>query len=121
MKKILLAAFILHLLATWFSIGRFCADEQYQILEFAAYKTGKNPASDLPWEFKEKIRPTIQVGFATVFMNASDSIGITNPFIQAFFFRLISSLFALYSVYVILKHFENIDKKLYNLLLFYLL
>lgn len=51
-------------------------------------------------------------------MNASDSIGITNPFIQAFFFRLISSLFALYSVYVILKHFENIDKKLYNLLLF---
>lgn len=118
MKKILLAAFILHLFATWFSIGRFCADEQYQILEFAAYKTGKNPAADLPWEYHDKIRPAIQVLVATVVMNAADNIGITNPFIQAFFFRLIASLLALYSVYILLKHFKNHDKKTYHLIFF---
>jgi GPI mannosyltransferase 3 len=118
MKKTLLAAFILHVFAAWFSIGRFHADEQYQILEFAAYKTGKNPAEVLPWEFHDKIRPAIQVGFTTIIMYSCTAIGVTNPFTQVFFLRLLASLFALYSIYVLLRHFDKLDKKLYNLLLF---
>ena len=34
------AAFLIYLVAAWFSVGHYHDDEYYQILDFAAYKLG---------------------------------------------------------------------------------
>ncbi|MBK5097796.1 MAG: hypothetical protein JJE01_08435 [Gemmatimonadetes bacterium] len=47
----LLVALVLNLAAAYFSWGFHQFDEHFQILEFANYKLGNSPASDLPWEF----------------------------------------------------------------------
>ena len=92
-QKILLLALFFHIAASWFSIGRYHADEQYQILEFADYKTGNNSAASLPWEFHEKIRPALQPGIAYAIISSAHAIGIQNPFTIAFLLRLMGSAF----------------------------
>jgi GPI mannosyltransferase 3 len=119
LKKLFALALLLHVLSAWFSIGRFHADEQFQVLEFAAYKNGENAAADLPWEFHEKIRPAIQPALACVVINAAGSFGIQNPFTHAFILRLLSSLLALLSVWFLLSWFKGkLPDKLFNALTF---
>ncbi|MFP5043051.1 hypothetical protein [Parasediminibacterium sp. JCM 36343] len=58
--NILLAvAFIVQMLTAWHTFF-FHSDEYFQVIEFTSYKLGISPASMLPWEFKEQIRPSIQ-------------------------------------------------------------
>ncbi|HEY1038897.1 MAG TPA: hypothetical protein VGF30_05795 [Bacteroidia bacterium] len=110
-KRFIILAVVIHILAAWFSVGRYHADEQFQVLEFAAYKTGVNPAEVLPWEFHEKIRPTVQVAFAYGVMEFSDMIGVSNPFIQAFIMRLLFSLLGLYASILLLKRSVSFLKR----------
>jgi len=116
MKKIWYFSILLHILAAIFSIGRYHADEQYQIIEFAAYKTGVNTAQELPWEFHEKIRSTSQVAITYAMIKCFNFIGLINPFTQAILFRLFASLLGLFATFLLLKKFRNLDSKLYHAL-----
>ncbi len=66
------------------------ADEHFQVLEFANYKSGNSPAADLPWEFHDKIRSGVQPFIAYCAIAVFHSMGILNPFVIAFLFRLIA-------------------------------
>jgi GPI mannosyltransferase 3 len=99
------AALIFHLLAAWFSIGRYHADEQFQILEFTGYKLGINDSVSLPWEFHEQMRSSTLVFFTYMFIKAMP--WIQNPFIQVFILRLCSSLFGLLALFRLNSMFKD--------------
>ncbi len=90
------AAAAVHLLAAWFNGGSLHPDEHYQILEFAQYRLGRLPASDLAWEFEAQMRPGIQPWLATQAVRLWDMAGVSSPFVVAFSLRLLSTFFALW-------------------------
>jgi GPI mannosyltransferase 3 len=120
LKPFYIVCIIFHFLTAWYSIGRYQSDEQYQIIEFAAYKKGINKASDLPWEFKENMRPAIQVFIAYSIINSCELFGLDNPFTQAFFLRLFSAILGIISSLIILRYFKYLNSKLFNILKFLL-
>ena len=107
MKKLFIAAFFLSVLTSWFSIGRYHADEQYQILEFIGFKKGINKSAELPWEFHAKMRPALQIIFGYGVIGVLETINISNPFIWAFVLRLFSALLGLIASYKILQFYKN--------------
>lgn len=106
-KWLLLITFILHLITSINSVGFHHLDEHYQILEFANYKLGNNQPSDLPWEFEAKLRPAVQPAIAFLIIKFSQSIGITDPFTQSIFLRILSFLLSLLSVCLLLYAFKE--------------
>ena len=50
------AAFLIYLVAAWFSVGHYHDDEYYQILDFAAYKLGFEMQNKVMWEYEAAIR-----------------------------------------------------------------
>ena len=119
MKKLFIAAFVLSVITSWYSVGRYHADEQYQILEFVGFKKGINEAKDMPWEFQLKMRPTVQVAFASVVINLLENFNLSNPFIWAFILRLFSAFLGLFATYNILQFYKHkIPEKLFNALCF---
>lgn len=92
-NKIKYSALIVFIVTAYFSIGHHQSDENFQILEFAQYKLGEISTYDLPWEFSEKLRPSIQpwIAFSTIkFLNF---INISNPFTITTIFRIFSAIF----------------------------
>ena len=55
--------FLINLITAFFSSGYYHTDEHMQILEFANYKLGHNPASNMPNEFFSKMRSWLLPGF----------------------------------------------------------
>ncbi|MFO0357735.1 MAG: hypothetical protein ACK50A_12355 [Sphingobacteriaceae bacterium] len=92
-RPIFLFSLFIYALTSWFSVGSHHPDEHYQIIEFANYKLGQTPASDLAWEFNESMRPGLQPFMAYVFIKFNHLLGISDPFIISFLLRLISAFF----------------------------
>jgi len=92
-NKIKYAGLIVFLVTAYFSIGHHQSDEHYQILEFAQYKLGHINGNDLPWEFHEKMRPSMQPWIAFLSIKCLNFIKITNPFTITILFRMVSALF----------------------------
>ena len=93
-KLCLIAGLLLHFSAAWFSEGFLHPDEHFQILEFANYAVGKSPASDLPWEFRSAMRPSLQPLLAAAAYRVTASAGIANPFFTVFILRLFTAMAA---------------------------
>lgn len=91
-RSVLGVSLFLHLVAAVYSLGFHHFDEQFQILEFANVKLGRSDASDLPWEYRARIRPWFQPAVAFVTAKAAGAVGVENPFIWAFLLRLLSGL-----------------------------
>ena len=91
-RNIIFFGLIVHVIAAYFNLGVHQADELFQIYEFAGYKLGLNAATDLPWEFVEKMRSGIEPLLVYLFTKAFYFISVTNPFIISFFLRLVQSL-----------------------------
>ncbi len=89
-------ALALNLAAAYFSWGFHHFDEHFQILEFANYKLGNSPASDLPWEFETQIRPWFQPAFVVMLAKLID-----DPFTLVSTFRFISAILGWLSTVVI--------------------
>jgi GPI mannosyltransferase 3 len=83
---------VLHLGCAWFSVGYFNPDEHFQILEFANYKLGLSPASDLAWEYSAKSRQTIQPAIAYTVYRTMGKLCGADPFTVAFMLRLLTSI-----------------------------
>jgi len=80
LKKVLWFGLFLHLLTAYFSLSYHNADEHFQVLEFANYKMGNSPSEDLPWEFHEQTRQTVQPFLAMHLFQCLGWLGIRNPF-----------------------------------------
>ena len=106
-NKIYFISILSLLISSIFSVGFFHPDEHYQILEFANYKKGNINPTQLPWEFHEKIRPTLQPIFALISIKVLNSIYISSPFTIAFIFRLLSSTLSFYTLYKLYNYLKN--------------
>ncbi len=93
-RYIFILGLLVFITASVFSSGYYHPDEHFQILEFCNYKLGNSSASDLPWEFNEKMRPALQPSIGIVIIKFLNFIGINNPFTYSFALRLMSALFS---------------------------
>ena len=93
-----IGAFIVCLIAAWFSVGHYHDDEYYQILDFAAYKLAFEIQNKVMWEYEAAIRSGIQPFSAYTVAKVSSFMGITSPFIWAFYLRLLSLLLSFISL-----------------------
>ncbi len=114
-RHIWLAGIVVNVLAAWFSVGYFHADEHFQLLEYASYKLHHGDPANLPWEYGAAMRPSFQVLVAYI---VSWCLQFLDPFNIAFVLRLLSIVFALTAVYLAGKTvFQNpIHLKVYYLL-----
>ena len=119
-NKLYFLSFFSIFLCAIFSVGFFHPDEHYQLLEFANYKLGNIEGRQLPWEFHEKIRPTLQPILAFVTIKIFNLISFTSPFLIAFFLRLISSILSFYCLHKIFHFYSNEFKSEYLKKWFYL-
>jgi phosphatidylinositol glycan class B len=90
----LTAAFIYAVTAI-FSIGYDHPDEDYQIIEFAAYKLGINQASGLTLDFAHQLRPGLQPFLAYTALGMLSKVGISDPFTQMAIIRMGMGFFCL--------------------------
>lgn len=79
----------------WFSDLFYFPDEQFQILEFMSHKLGITPASSLPWEFTDRIRPWLQPALYYAIARPLMAAGLTDLFTIGFVLRLVSGLVSL--------------------------
>ena len=100
MRRLLLIAVVVHLLAVWFSLGHYHADEHYQILEFAGVKLGLVQAEQLVWEYPSQIRSGFQPFIVWMVAKLSIFLGIHSPYTWTFILRLLSALVSLVAVVV---------------------
>ena len=87
-RKWFLYGLLVFVITAWFSVGYHHPDEHFQVLEFANYKLGFSPASNLPWEFFAQCRSALQPFIVYCLVNLLEMIGFNNPFIVAFILRL---------------------------------
>lgn len=89
-------ALVVNVLTAWFNGGYIHPDEHWQILEFAWYKLGHQPASVLPWEFAAHARAGLQPWIAAGLVLLMQKAGVFSPFVAAFLLRLASALLGLW-------------------------
>ena len=92
-QKIKYSALIVFILTAYFSVGHYHADEYFQILEYAQYKLGSIDANELPWEFHEKMRSSIQPWIAYLTIKGLNFIQVYNPFTIIAILRVFSAIF----------------------------
>jgi phosphatidylinositol glycan class B len=93
-KKLFLLGLLLQIITAYFSLGHNNHDEHFQILEFCNYKLGLSPASDLPWEFAEQLRPALQPFIAFCYAKVLYAVGAYDPFTLTFLLRLSIGIFS---------------------------
>ncbi|OYU96932.1 MAG: hypothetical protein CFE21_01195 [Bacteroidetes bacterium B1(2017)] len=102
-KKIQIGSAVLFAITCWFSLGFRHGDEHYQIFEFARYFAGLNTSMAMAWEFVTQMRPAIQPLLTFLGIKFLDGIGFSDPFFQAFCFRLVSAGLLFYSINIFVK------------------
>ena len=108
-------AFLIYLIAAWFSVGHYHDDEYYQILDFAAYKLGFEMQHTVMWEYKEGVRSGLQPFIAYVVVKGLTLINVTSPFIWAFYLRLLSlaiSFISIFAFFQVVKKEINFEENL---------
>ena len=96
---VLAAAVVVHLFTAWSSTGFHVADEHYQVIAFAEAKLGHQPLEDLPWEYAERLRGTLLPVLCMAVFSLADGVGIGDPFLLAFFLRLLTAMVALWAMW----------------------
>jgi phosphatidylinositol glycan class B len=92
LRNALLCALLLHVIAAILSAGWYHTDEHFQILEFLNFKLGLTPASALPLEFGQQIRPWFQPALYLALLQPLIAIGDRNPLHWVLSIRLFSAL-----------------------------
>jgi len=95
LKRSLLLVGLVTVITAWFSDVFYFPDEHFQVLEFMAHKMGVTPASALPWEFQQRIRPWFQPAVYYAIAQPLRSLGLTDMFTLSFVLRLLTGLFSL--------------------------
>lgn len=92
--RLVLFALLVFLAQAWRGAGYYNPDEYFQTVEFASYKLGITPASELPWEFAAKMRPFLQPAAYVGLWRGLDGVGLSDPGVALFVFRLTGALLA---------------------------
>ncbi len=88
-STLLILAIIVHTIAAWFSSGWHHPDEHFQLIEFAQFVDGKVTVNELPMEYHQAMRPSIQVWLSYVQIKFYHFIGLHNSFLISFLIRLL--------------------------------
>ena len=104
-RWLLVLGLALRLAAAVFSEGTQSPDEHFQIIEFASMKLGITRPADLPWEYREAIRPAFQPALAVGVIEAARAAGVEDPFVQAVFLRLVAALASSAAILLMLAAF----------------
>lgn len=110
-RKLLVFAALVHLITAIFSEGFFQFDEHFQILEFLGHKLNGTSAADLPWEYREQIRPWFQVFIYYLILYPLKALGLTSPFLQATVLRVFTSLISLVSLFYLKDYLPLKEKR----------
>ena len=94
-RRAFAAAVMVYICAAWFSTGFQNADEHYQVITFAQWKTGDPNMGPLPWEFYERIRSSVLPWTVVVLFKSFSILGVDDPFTLTFLLRSITALLAL--------------------------
>ncbi|MFT6716746.1 MAG: phosphatidylinositol glycan class B [Saprospiraceae bacterium] len=105
-KRVYIISALSFILAAVFSTGYHHFDEHFQILEFAGLKLGMTEAQNLPWEFREQMRPAIQPGLTVLLYKTLSFFGMSSPFTFTLFTRLLTALLSFTAVHFIYLHFK---------------
>ncbi len=136
-RTIVLASFVLHILASFLSSGWYNPDEQTCILEYVNFKLGisSNPCflnieieNQKVEDSSLKIRSWLQPFFYFLLTKISLFLNINNPFAITYVLKIVSSMIGFFSTYYFFikteNHFNNkISKRIYlysSFLIFYL-
>jgi GPI mannosyltransferase 3 len=101
--KIYILGALVFLLTAWFSVGYNHFDEHFQVIEFAGLKLGLTEKANLPWEYKCMMRPALQPLVVYSLYKTISLTGVTDPFIIAFFIRLLSAVLAFVSIHMVIR------------------
>ena len=104
-NRIYIIGALVFILTAWFSVGYNQFDEHFQILEFAGLKLGLAEKANLPWEYKCMMRPALQPLIVYSVYKTISSVGVTNPFVIAFFVRLLSAILTYVSIHMIIRSY----------------
>lgn len=90
---------VIFLFTAYYSVGFFHADEHYQVIEFAALKTGANTPKDLPWEYYAQIRSSLLPTLAYCIFKLNSLFNIQDIYTHLFILRLVSGLMCLFALF----------------------
>ncbi len=97
----LAASAFFFLVCSVFSTGFDSTDEYFQIVEFASTKLSITNTADLPWEYREEMRPWLQPAIYVGVARAAGYLGIHRPLTLLFLFRLLTGLIAWSSLWTL--------------------
>ena len=106
-KQYIYFAVVIHLLAVYFSVGYYNLDEQTQVLQLVGFKLGQYDISFLSDQYTHAIRAWFHPALFLYLSKFLNLFSTFNPFIHAFYYRLLSSLIGLVSLGVLYKTFET--------------
>lgn len=98
LRRSLLLLTVVVVVTAWFSDLFYFPDEHFQVLEFMSHKLGITPASALPWEFHQRIRPWMQPAIYYGIAAPLRALGVTDMFTISFILRLLTGLFSVAAV-----------------------
>ena len=78
----------LHLVVAVLAVNPWHPDEHFQILEPAWARAGLASMDQLPWEFQDRIRPTLQPTLALLALVSMRAVGLTSPFLWVLMLKL---------------------------------
>ncbi len=111
-RKVMRFSLVLHLCCAWFSGGFYQYDEHFQILEFMNALLGKTPFHDLPWEYHFQMRSWLQPFFYLGIQKLDVLLGVGNPIVQAFTFRLVTAVLGWVSLFMLASRVDRFIKKI---------
>jgi phosphatidylinositol glycan class B len=106
-KQYIFIGVVAHLFAAYFSAGFFNLDEQTQVLNLVGFKLGHYDVSYLSDQYVQAIRSWFH---PAIYLWCSKALLLFfpfNPFVHAFFYRLLSSALGVISLGVLYKTFEK--------------
>ena len=118
-KWFIFFSFILHVIASYFTVGYYNADEHYQVI--GPLEKLLNIDNKLTWEFDYRIRPWLQPYFYFAITKTLSVLHLNNPFVIAFLLRLVSSLIGLASIVYLYNHIKykfNIDNNFSKIIIY---
>ena len=78
----------LHLVVALLAVNPWHPDEHFQILEPAWARAGLASMDELPWEFHDQLRPTLQPTLALILLVSMRAVGLTSPFLWVLVLKL---------------------------------
>jgi len=91
----------LFLASSIFSVGPHNPDEYFQTVEFASSKLSITRTTDLPWEYREQMRPWLQPAIYTGIAQAAEYVGVKRPLALLLLFRLTTAFLACASLWAL--------------------